>query len=338
MMGDTYCPDCKRATEVVFDHSAGDTVCSECGLVLEAHSIDETSEWRTFANESGDNDPVRVGGPSNPLLTDGGLSTVISKPNGASGDFLTSSLGRWQNRGSNSDRSLIQAFKAIGTMADRLGLVATIKDRANEIYKKVEDQKPLRGRNQDAILAACIYIACRQEDRPRTVKEICSVANGATKKEIGRAKEYIVKQLEGEMGQSIEMGTIHAVDFLRRFCSHLGMNNQAVKAATDAVKKSEDLDIRRSPISVAAAVIYMITQLSEEKKLLKGKLNGVRKFIHSCFPSTDYILSSDADISLATGVAEGTIRNSYKDLYPYASRIIPTSYASEEDLRNLCSP
>ncbi|RZC43932.1 hypothetical protein C5167_036872 [Papaver somniferum] len=298
-MADAYCSDCKRSTEVVFDHSAGDTVCSECGLVLEAHSIDETSEWRTFANESGDNDPVRVGGPSNPLLTDGGLSTVISKPNGASGDFLSSSLGRWQNRGSNPDRSLIQAFKTIATMSDRLGLVATIKDRANEIYKKVEDQKSIRGRNQDAILAACLYIACRQEDKPRTVKEICSVANGATKKEIGRAKEYIVKQMEIELGQSMEMGTIHAGDFLRRFCSHLGMTNQAVKAAQEAVQKSEELDIRRSPISVAAAVIYMITQLSEEKKLLR-------------------------DISIATGVAEGTIRNSYKDLYPYAVRLIPT--------------
>ncbi|KAI3886965.1 hypothetical protein MKX03_007208 [Papaver bracteatum] len=32
------------------------TFCSECGLVLEAHSINETSEWTTFANESGDND------------------------------------------------------------------------------------------------------------------------------------------------------------------------------------------------------------------------------------------------------------------------------------------
>jgi len=46
------------------------------------------------------------------------------------------------------------------------------------------------------------------------VAEICSVANGATKKEIGRAKEFIVKQLEVEMGQSMEMGTIHAGDFL----------------------------------------------------------------------------------------------------------------------------
>ncbi|GMY16246.1 transcription initiation factor IIB-like [Fagus crenata] len=315
-MAEWLCPECKRPTEVVLDHSAGDTVCSECGLVLEAHSIDETSEWRTFANESGDNDPVRVGGPSNPLLADGGLSTVISsRPNNANSnaDVLSSSLGRWQNRGSNPDRSLIQAFKAIASMSDRLGLVATIKDRANEIYKKVEDQKPLRGRNQDAILAACLYIACRQEDKPRTVKEICSVANGATKKEIGRAKEFIVKQLEVEMGQSMEMGTIHAGDFLRRFCSHLGMTNQAVKAAQEAVQKSEELDIRRSPISVAAAVIYMITQLSDDKKLLK-------------------------DISLSTGVAEGTIRNSYKDLHPYAARLIPSWYAKEEDLRNLCSP
>ncbi|KAF9664759.1 hypothetical protein SADUNF_Sadunf16G0051400 [Salix dunnii] len=333
-MGDVFCSDCKRNTEVVFDHSAGDTVCSECGLVLESHSIDETSEWRIFANESGDNDPVRVGGPTNPLLTDGGLSTVIAKPNGASGDFLSSSLGRWQNRGSNPDRGLIMAFKTIATMSDRflismsrgmlmklevegLGLVATIKDRANEIYKKVEDQKSSRGRNQDALLAACLYIACRQEDKPRTVKEICSVANGATKKEIGRAKEYIVKHLGLETGQSVEMGTIHAGDFMRRFCSHLGMSNHAVKAATEAVKTSEQFDIRRSPISIAAAVIYIITQLSEDKKPLRGL---------------------DADISVATGVAEGTIRNSYKDLYPHVSKIIPSWYASEEDLKNLCSP
>ncbi|WVZ65686.1 hypothetical protein U9M48_015008 [Paspalum notatum var. saurae] len=361
-MSDSFCPDCKKQTEVAFDHSAGDTVCTECGLVLEAHSVDETSEWRTFANESNDNDPVRVGGPTNPLLTDGGLSTVIAKPNGAQGEFLSSSLGRWQNRGSNPDRSLILAFRTIANMADSICIstiyadtndmssagwvlwlllsatplalpqsrfnlpVASLaiesdflllpfyfKDRANEIYKKVEDLKSIRGRNQDAILAACLYIACRQEDRPRTVKEICSVANGATKKEIGRAKEFIVKQLEVEMGQSMEMGTIHAGDFLRRFCSTLGMNNQAVKAAQEAVHRSEALDIRRSPISIAAAVIYMITQLSEDKKPLK-------------------------DISLATGVAEGTIRNSYKDLHPYAARLIPNNYAKEEDLKNLCTP
>lgn len=310
-MADSYCADCKRLTEVVFDHSAGDTICSECGLVLEAYSVDESSEWRTFANESSDHDPVRVGGPLNPLLSDGGLSTVIAKPTaGGSTELLTGSLGKLQARGSHPDRNLIQAFKSISAMSDRLGLVTTIKDRANEIYKKVEDQKPLRGRNQEAIVAACLYIACRQENKPRTVKEFCSVANGTTKKEIGRAKEFIVKHLEAEMGQSVEMGTIHASDYLRRFCSNLGMTNQAVKAAQEAVKKSEDLDIRRSPISVAAAVIYIITQLSNDTKPLK-------------------------EISIVTRVAEGTIKNVYKDLFPHLARIIPDWFANEEDIKSL---
>ncbi|KAJ7531038.1 hypothetical protein O6H91_14G029900 [Diphasiastrum complanatum] len=304
-MNKFVCPECRKEAKVVVDHAAGDTVCTDCGLVLEAHYIDETSEWRTFSDDSSSNDPVRVGGPSNPLLTDGGLSTTISKANGAQGDFM-SSLGRWQNRGSNPDRALLVAFRTIGTMADRLGLVSTIKDRADEIYKKVEDLKSIRGRSQDAILAACLYIACRQEDKPRTFKEICSVANGASKKEIGRATKFIVKQLEEEMGRSMVMGTIHAGDFLRRFCSHLGMSNQAVRAATEAVK-------RKSPISIAAAAIYMISQLSDDKKPLK-------------------------DISRVAGVAEATIRNSYKDLHPHAAKLVPDWFAKEETLKILCAP
>lgn len=51
--------------------------------------------------------------------------------------------------------------------------------------------------------------------------EICSVANGASKKEIGRATKFIVKQLEEDMGISMEMGTIHAGDFLVRVISVL---------------------------------------------------------------------------------------------------------------------
>uniref|UniRef100_A0A7N0ZX08 TFIIB-type domain-containing protein n=1 Tax=Kalanchoe fedtschenkoi TaxID=63787 RepID=A0A7N0ZX08_KALFE len=316
-MADTYCPDCKRGTEVVFDHSSGDTICSECGLILESHSIDETSEWRTFANEASDKDPNRVGGPSNPLLQETLLSTVIVKTAGTGagkGDELFSSnIARWQKSNANNpERSLQTAFSVIGTMCDRLGLVTTIKDQACEIYKKVEDQKPLRGRNQDAICAACLYLACRIENKARTIAEIYSVANGATKKEIGRASDFIKKQLDGE-GQAMEVGTVQAGDLLRRFCSNLGMSNQEIKAAHEAVQKAEELDIRRIPKTVAAAVIFIISQLSSNKRSLK-------------------------DISSTTDVAEGTIKNSYKDLQPFLPRIIPSWYANEDDIRRLARP
>ena len=49
--------------------------------------------WDLWSDCEGDNDSVRVGGPTNILLNDGGLSTVISKPNGVTSDKgLTSGL------------------------------------------------------------------------------------------------------------------------------------------------------------------------------------------------------------------------------------------------------
>ncbi|XVE54873.1 hypothetical protein DITRI_Ditri03aG0117500 [Diplodiscus trichospermus] len=309
---DAICPECKTSTVVVFDRSAGDTICTECGLVLEAHVVDETSEWRSFCDDKADNyDPSRVGDPNNPLLSSStGLSTVISGSKGGSSKVLSSSLIKCQARGSLPDRNLIHAFNAIAAMSDRLGLVTTIQDRAKEIYKKVEDQKLVKSRNQEAIVAACLYIACRLENKPRTVNEISSVVHGTTKKEIGRAHGFLMKHLELEMRQSKETGSIDAADYLRRFCSGLGMPNRHVKAAEEAVQKSKELDIRRNPISIAAAIIYIISQLSGEKKSAK-------------------------DVSVVTGAAEGTIRSCYKDLYPYLSRLIPAWFANQQEIKYL---
>ncbi|EEF52094.1 transcription initiation factor iib, putative [Ricinus communis] len=88
-MADSYCTDCMRVTEIVMDHSAGDTICAECGL-------------RTSANQSSDHGPNRVGAPVNPLLANGGLTTVISKTT-KSNALFSASLGKWPNRASDPD-------------------------------------------------------------------------------------------------------------------------------------------------------------------------------------------------------------------------------------------
>lgn len=41
------------------------------------------SEWRTFSNEKAGVDPSRVGGPENPLLSGGDLSTIIGPGTGS---------------------------------------------------------------------------------------------------------------------------------------------------------------------------------------------------------------------------------------------------------------
>lgn len=112
------------------------------------------------------------------------------------------------------------------------------------------------GRSNDAIASACLYIACRQEGVPRTFKEICAVSK-ISKREIGRCFKLILKALE----TSVDL--ITTGDFMSRFCSNLGLPNMVQRAATHIARKAVELDIvpGRSPISVAAAAIYMASQV-----------------------------------------------------------------------------
>lgn len=127
---------------LIEDYRAGDMICSECGLVVGDRVIDVGSEWRTFSNEKSGVDPSRVGGPENPLLSGGDLSTIIG-PGTGSASFDAFGAPKYQNRRtmSSSDRSLISAFKEISSMADRINLPKTIVDRANNLFKQVRYQR-----------------------------------------------------------------------------------------------------------------------------------------------------------------------------------------------------
>ena len=59
------------------------------------------------------------------------------------------------------------------------------------------------------------FIVNRQEDVPRTFKEICAISN-ISKDEIGRCFKLILKALE----TSVDI--ITTADFMSRFCSNLG--------------------------------------------------------------------------------------------------------------------
>lgn len=88
-----------------------------------------------------------------------------------------------------------------------------------------------------------------------------------SKKEIGRCFKLILKALE----TSVDL--ITTGDFMSRFCSNLGLPKHVQMAATFIARKAVELDLvpGRSPISVAAAAIYMASQASAEKKTQKGQ-------------------------------------------------------------------
>merc|ERR1719361_641587 len=208
---------------------------------------------------------------------------------------------------SSSDRALINAFRSISNMCDRINLPKTITDRANTLFKMVHDGKNLRGRSNDAISSACLYIACRQEGVPRTFKEIVAVST-VSKKEIGRCFKLILKSHDTNV-EIIQTG-----DFMNRFCGNLGLSREIQRAATAIAQRAVDLDLvpGRSPISVAAAAIYMAAQASKDKK-------------------------SQKDISDIAGVAEVTIKQSYKLMIPRAAELFPDNFEFDTPIEQLPS-
>ena len=78
----------------------------------------------------------------------------------------------------------------------------------------------------------------------------------------GRCFKLILKAHD----TSVEL--ITTGDFMSRFCGSLSLSRDVQKAATHIAKKAVDLDSvpGRSPISVAAAAIYMASQASDDKR------------------------------------------------------------------------
>ncbi|KAJ3020566.1 transcription initiation factor IIB [Thoreauomyces humboldtii] len=292
-----YCSDCNdHAPPIVEDFAAGDTICGNCGLVLGSRVIDTRSEWRTFSN-SDDNtdDPSRVGAAGDPLL--GGMnhidSTIISQRDGGSG--AARDLNRVHGKATNTknDKSIMTAFKEIQTMCERIGLSKIASDAAKQIYKKADDQKVLRGKTPLSIMAACIYIGCREQNLTRTFKEICALTK-VSKKEIGRNYKVLMTILE-KPSKLISLDS-----YVIRFSSALDVAQDVKRATSEVLKRAQAKGTLagKSPISIVAACLYFVSCLSKD---------GDEK--------------SARDIANISGCTEATLKNAYKLLYDVRSEL-----------------
>ncbi|CAG8595485.1 1091_t:CDS:2 [Ambispora gerdemannii] len=237
-------------------------------------------------------DPSRVGAAANPLLDGAQLDTVISRKDGGSGTARDLNKVHGRATAVKGEKNLIQAYKEIAAMCDAIGLTKLIADIAKQLYKRAEEEKLLRGKSTESIIAACIFIACRQENVPRTFKEICAITR-VPKKEIGRCFKTLIRTFE------TNVATMTSEDLMSRFCSMLGLSIQVQKAAVDLTKKVKDCGTLagKSPVSVAAACIYLVSNLYSQPKTTR-------------------------EIAHVTGVSEVTIKNSYKLLYQDKGKLL----------------
>lgn len=192
------CPHCKEnPPNLVEEFAAGDMVCGSCGTVLGDRIVDTRSEWRTFSNDDQNNDdPSRVGDAANPLLVGGQLQTSIAYGDGGS---RARDLHRAQNKSTHdkTNKTLLNAYKEIGALCDGWQISKNVSDTAKHLFKMTNEAGAFKGKQQEVVIAGCIFIACRQCQLPRTFREVFALTK-VSKKEIGRIFKALEKFFASE--------------------------------------------------------------------------------------------------------------------------------------------
>ncbi|EMA01183.1 transcription initiation factor IIB [Haloferax denitrificans] len=286
------CPECSG--HLVTDEEHGETICEECGLVVEDTVVDRGPEWRAFDSAERDS-KSRVGAPTTKMMHDKGLSTNIGWQNkDAYGKSLSprqreqmQRLRTWNERFRTRDskeRNLKQALGEIDRMASALGLPENVRETASVIYRRALNDDLLPGRSIEGVATAALYASARMASTPRSLDELEKVSR-VDKMELTRTYRYIVRELK------LEIKPADPEQYVPRFASELGLSDESERQARQLLRDAKETGVHsgKSPVGLAAAAVYAAALLTNEKV-------------------------TQSEVSTVADISEVTIRNRYKEL------------------------
>jgi transcription initiation factor TFIIB len=287
MQTSIQCSTCKSG-RLITDIDSAEVVCESCGLVSPGKAIENPAMWITFESDNDSNRRQRVGLPNSIAFHDMGLSTIIGSQNKDStghplNTHVNSSIQRlrtWDARSRSNisgHRNLMQAFSELSRLKDKLGLTNTIVEKAAYIYRKAEEKQMIRGRSMSAILAAAIYIACRELGAPKSFREMTESSQVKSK-----AIRHCYRLLAIELDAKTPL--IEPSKYIARIANKAGLALTMMKEIT-----KNEISAGKNPVALAATVLYL-----------------------SCLARNEN--QTQMKIAAAAGTTEVSIRNRSKDL------------------------
>jgi transcription initiation factor TFIIB len=182
------------------------------------------------------------------------------------------------------ERNLKSAMGEIDRLTSAMSLPMNVRDMTIAIYKNAVMKNLIKGRSIDGLAAASVYTACRQLSVPRTMTEIADHTR-IKKAELLRISRMMRRALR------MKLDVTSPKEYLPRFCSELGLSNEAECKAREILEESEHLNLSsgRTPVGITAAAIFLATVICGERRTKKA-------------------------VSDVTKVTEVTIRNRLKEI------------------------
>ena len=273
------------STDLIKDQKRAEIICRNCGLVLSDHLIDYRKARRSFSTEER-NLREHTGSPLTNLLPDMGLSTKIDNTNNLTAKTRQKfqRLKKWQNRQTWHQKNLSIAMNEIRRLCSQLSLPDYINESAATLYRKVYKKDLLKGRSIKSMVAASVYIICRQSNVPLPLKSITNLSL-ESEKTIRKAYRTILQEL------NLKVNSVDAISLISRIGGELKITNKVEQDAKKLVEKAQNLNmlVGKDPKGIAAAAIY-----------ISSIQNGKRR--------------SQTSVAKAANVTEVTLRNRYKEL------------------------
>lgn len=170
-----------------------------------------------------------------------------------------------------ADLHLKIAIGKLDALKNKLALPDTLKEKSIRLYKKAIEKNIPKGRSVDAMVAATIYVACRDSDTSCTLKDITD-ATGLRKNSIAKCYRAILVTL------NLQMPVSDIDQCVLRIANDMRISEKVKQHAIYILhfaKKRNHL-AGKDPMGIAAAAIYLASMDHDEnisqRKLAKAAM------------------------------------------------------------------
>ena len=254
---DDYC--CIECNSYQLIYEDGGLSCVKCGI-KQPKKLSQEAEYRFYGNSDNRScNPERVGMPTNSLLPETSMGSLIQQRH-----FDNSAMKRmvqynsW-NQMPYKERSLYKICCRINNRSTRAGLPPIIIDRAKELYSIVKEVNISRGDNRDGLIAACVWIACKDIGVPRSSKEIAEIFDIKLQDMTKGIKFFRENWRLASNSDNINNDSSNPLNYIERYCSPLPITPEIKYIAEFIAVKSiiENLVDDNTAPSIAAGSIFL---------------------------------------------------------------------------------
>ena len=236
-MSGRACPNC-GSTHIEQHGASGASVCTECGVVLEENAIVSSVEFAEGA---------------------GGASSMVGQFVSASSSKAYTGApgggGRYGFSRDSRETTLANGRRRIQEVASRLRLGGHYVDAAHRLFTIAVEKNFVQGRRTTHVVAACLYIACRQEKSQHMLIDF----SDALQVNVYTLGTCFLK-FRRLLGLKLEI--LDPALYVYRFAAHLDLDDKANAVALTALRlvgrmKRDWIVAGRRPAGICAAALLI---------------------------------------------------------------------------------